>query len=567
MSELGSVCGRNDDDDVSAAAAAVAGEGEDGALEDDDSSGSDSDVAVLSCLGCGEGLEAYWELCPRCLRQAKAGPSLTCAAATCPRKMDGENFQGCFRFDGQGWLACDGALDELDATWWCSCDDFRAGIGGHACGRACRRDWIICPDCKLGLRNGVVDVADGGGGGGPATAAAAAAAADGGSRIAEAEANEVTTATGHVNLRCSTCGGARLPLRYFCSRECVKAATAAAMAAVAETKNLAQHLPPPRLAPTPRTDAAGSGNTVPPGLLKALPAASLALAARELGSCGHCAVRKLLSRAEVEALRPLLLDAAARKAARTVTNKGTQGKPFTRVHNLWRESAAARAVSLCPRLASAASALLGVRTVRLYQDSLFVKQHGDDASPWHRDIVAAPIETDKFLSIWIPLTRASGTAEAGTLVFASGSHVASVGGEGREGTASGGGGGGGGGGGAAGAGAGAAAGAAATATATTATLVAAKYRERSSKEVREEFGPAQSHAPLLLGDATVHLGTTLHASGPNVAGEDREAFVVCFVSSEDRIEERNKDKEKKKPSPTPKPRHLATVRRRRSPKE
>ena len=100
-------------------------------------------------------------------------------------------------------------------------------------------------------------------------------------------------------------------------------------------------------------------------------------AAQYLRTQGHCALRGLLTMAEVEALRPVLLDAASRKAGKTVTNKGTSGKPFTRVHNLWRESPAVRAISLSPRLASAASHLLGVSKVRLYQDSLFIKQSGE----------------------------------------------------------------------------------------------------------------------------------------------------------------------------------------------
>ena len=136
---------------------------------------------------------------------------------------------------------------------------------------------------------------------------------------------------------------------------------------------------------------------------------------------------------------------------------------------------------------------------------------GDEGSPWHRDIVAAPLGTDKFVSIWIPLSPSSGLEESGALTFASGSHLRDR--EGDEGAGAGGGGGGGGG-----------------KAAGNRFLALERHRERTTEEVCRIFGEIRSHAPLNVGDATAHLGTTLHASKPNQTKEDREAFVVCFFA-------------------------------------
>jgi ectoine hydroxylase-related dioxygenase (phytanoyl-CoA dioxygenase family) len=101
------------------------------------------------------------------------------------------------------------------------------------------------------------------------------------------------------------------------------------------------------------------------------------------------------------------------------TDPSTQ--PFVRTYNLWRENAILRAFVCQPSLWRTAARLLGVSKVQLYQDSVFLKEPGNSASPWHQDQAACPLATDCFVTAWIPLSDL--TDAHGTLRFASGSHL------------------------------------------------------------------------------------------------------------------------------------------------
>ena len=65
----------------------------------------------------------------------------------------------------------------------------------------------------------------------------------------------------------------------------------------------------------------------------------------------------------------------------------------------------------------------GTKSVRLYQDALFVKRSGDGPTRWHSDLNMAPFDTNDFVTCWIPLQKVPGQSEGGSgLSFASGSH-------------------------------------------------------------------------------------------------------------------------------------------------
>lgn len=77
-------------------------------------------------------------------------------------------------------------------------------------------------------------------------------------------------------------------------------------------------------------------------------------------------------------------------------------------------------------LAGTAADLLGLSSgerLRLYQDSLFVKRSGDGVTNWHTDLAMAPLDTNRFVTVWLPLQPVASSDEGGTaLIFASGSH-------------------------------------------------------------------------------------------------------------------------------------------------
>lgn len=72
------------------------------------------------------------------------------------------------------------------------------------------------------------------------------------------------------------------------------------------------------------------------------------------------------------------------------------------------------------RLAACAAALLGAPRIRLYQTCVFVKQPGMGETHWHSDLAMVPLDTNAYVTAWLPL-RSLSAADA-ALDFASGSH-------------------------------------------------------------------------------------------------------------------------------------------------
>mmetsp|Transcript_20877 Transcript_20877/g.53320 ORF Transcript_20877/g.53320 Transcript_20877/m.53320 type:complete len:342 (+) Transcript_20877:75-1100(+) len=97
--------------------------------------------------------------------------------------------------------------------------------------------------------------------------------------------------------------------------------------------------------------------------------------------------------------------------------------PFMQGFNLWRSCEVVRELASSPALAGTASQLLGARRVRLYQDSLFVKRPGDGPTHWHSDLAMSPLDTNAFVTVWLPCQPVPAEKDGGSgLVFASGSH-------------------------------------------------------------------------------------------------------------------------------------------------
>ena len=201
-------------------------------------------------------------------------------------------------------------------------------------------------------------------------------------------------------------------------------------------------------------------------------------------------------------LRVLLGDDALIKEERSAADEGAllaalrrrlaalpEGSaPFLQAFNLWRTSAEVAELAASPALAGAAAALLGVDRVRLYQDSLFVKRPGDGQTHWHSDLAMSPLDTNSFVTCWLPLQSVPAETDGGSgLVFASGSH--------RD--------------------------------------VALHYWHGDSSEATDcdDRGYAESEAAALaLGDATFHHGWTLHCASPNQLRKPRRALAFSYFA-------------------------------------
>ena len=158
--------------------------------------------------------------------------------------------------------------------------------------------------------------------------------------------------------------------------------------------------------------------------------------------------------------------------------------PFLQFFNAWRDVQSIR--ELCFALGETAATLLDVPSVRLYQDSLFLKRSGDGPTPWHLDARMAPFDTSHMVTLWIPFHTVDETG----LLFVPKSHndFALPYWNSLDGTEY--------------------------------TRLEERYRHK-----------VKHHMPLQLGDATVHSGWTLHCADGNTSSKDRMAIAVSFVDS------------------------------------
>lgn len=150
----------------------------------------------------------------------------------------------------------------------------------------------------------------------------------------------------------------------------------------------------------------------------------------------------------------------------------SQAPPFLQTFNPHRRHRVARELALAPVLAATAAALLGVACVRLYQDCLFWKRHGDDATAWHADLWTVPLATNSSVTVWVPLQRVG--IDDSPLFFQSRSHR------------------------------------------NVSALVHAGQLEELGLDGEDCKGPpgifGEHHAPLHEGDATWHHGWTVHGA-------------------------------------------------------
>lgn len=180
----------------------------------------------------------------------------------------------------------------------------------------------------------------------------------------------------------------------------------------------------------------------------------------------------------------------------------TASLPFLQYFNTWRKLDEVK--YLAYSLGQAASTLLDVPTVRLYQDSVFWKRADDGPTPWHADARMAPFDTSHMITFWIPLEP---VPKDGTgLMFCSKSH----------------------------------------------SDFALPYWNPTNGEEQESEWDRLEHRypkrlvdymPLATGDITVHSGWTLHCANSNDSSVDRMALAISFVDARAEIRENVLDKD------------------------
>lgn len=206
---------------------------------------------------------------------------------------------------------------------------------------------------------------------------------------------------------------------------------------------------------------------------------------------GHILLRQLIDPRDLADHRRSIRDASRRliREDRPLAERDTYGKAFLQTMNLWRQDDAVKGFVLEKRFADVAAALLGVQKVRLYHDQALFKEPGGGPTPWHQDQYYWPLDTDRTITMWMPLVDID--AEMGMLTFASGSHRGGVVDD--------------------------------LAISDESDQVLAKY-------VKDNGLPVTRAESMKAGDATFHLGTTIHTAGDNRSHDLREVMTVIYFA-------------------------------------
>lgn len=206
---------------------------------------------------------------------------------------------------------------------------------------------------------------------------------------------------------------------------------------------------------------------------------------------GHVLIRSAADAETVSEYRDPIRNAcfSFNSETRSIEERDTYGKAFLQTTNLWRRDEKVRQFVFMPRFARIAAQLLGVERVRLYHDQALFKEPGGGATPWHQDQYYWPLDTDRTITMWMPLVDID--TEMGMLTFASGSHRRGLVDE--------------------------------LAISDTSDAELARYVRDGGFRVSQAQGMA-------AGDATFHLGLTIHCAGENRTSRLREVMTVIYFA-------------------------------------
>jgi ectoine hydroxylase-related dioxygenase (phytanoyl-CoA dioxygenase family) len=208
---------------------------------------------------------------------------------------------------------------------------------------------------------------------------------------------------------------------------------------------------------------------------------------------GHVLIRDINSPREIAHYRPVIQEVVQGVKNDPQGRIDDYTKLFTQVTNVWRLSDAARRIVFSRHFAAVAAQLLGVPSVRLYHDQALFKPPGADRTPWHQDRYYWPLDTDRTITMWLPLVDVD--EQMGPMIFASGSHRAEALGD---------------------------------------LLISSHTDQRLSSLIAQRGWPVWSE-PVRAGDATFHAGGTLHSAGANRSDRVREILTVIYFATGTRV--------------------------------
>ena len=215
-------------------------------------------------------------------------------------------------------------------------------------------------------------------------------------------------------------------------------------------------------------------------------------------SAGHAVVRELAPRPLVERYKPAIDEAtmALRWDTRPLEERDTYGRAFIQSGNVHRHSRAVAEFALARRFARVAADLLQCEGVRLYHDQALYKEPGGGFTPWHQDQVYWPLDSDRTITMWMPLVDIP--QEVGGMTFADGSWRHGNLGE---------------------------------------LVIGDASHEFFETLVAEHGFTLSTHGPFAAGDATFHRGWTLHSAPANESDLMRAVLTVIYYADGTRISE------------------------------
>jgi ectoine hydroxylase-related dioxygenase (phytanoyl-CoA dioxygenase family) len=212
---------------------------------------------------------------------------------------------------------------------------------------------------------------------------------------------------------------------------------------------------------------------------------------------GHIYLPELISPEALKPYRDFIVAWADdfRKKQKPIEERDTYGKAFLQMMNLWEEDANIKEFILSKRFGQVAAELLGVEKVRLYHDQALFKEAGGGHTPWHQDQYYWPLSNAKTVTMWMPLVDI--TEEMGMLTFASGTQHVKL----------------------------------------PPMPISDKSEETIASFVREQGFPIKAQKTMQAGDATFHMGWTLHAAPGNHSETMREVMTIIFMDADIEVAE------------------------------
>ena len=204
---------------------------------------------------------------------------------------------------------------------------------------------------------------------------------------------------------------------------------------------------------------------------------------------GHVAVRGLASSDEIVRYKPAI-DAATmarRFDRRPLDERDTYGRAFIQSANVFQHDPDVAEFVLARRFAHVAAQLLECDGVRLYHDQALYKEPGGGHTPWHQDQVYWPLDTDRTITMWMPLVDVPD--DIGGMTFADGSW--------RDGNLG--------------------------------DLTIGDESHAHFERVVADY-QLSSHGPFRAGDATFHRGWTLHSAPANHTPIMRSVITVIYFA-------------------------------------